>query len=459
VNLPAPELRGTSSTMPRPTHPFDVKSRDLLAIALPASLAFITEPLAGISDITVIGRLGDASMLGGLVLGALAFDYIFSLAYFLRVGTAGLTAQAVGARDPREGLVHLLRAIVLGMFIGIVLIALQGPILALAGGLLAPEAGALDAMRRYFAVRIWSAPFSLINYALLGWFYGRARATTGLLLQSLVHGVDMALSIWFVYGLSWSIEGAAFGTVLGQVAAALVGLVLVVHHLGGLSALKNAIRLRELTEATALKRMFALSRDITIRSAALMGAYAYFAAQGARAGDVTLSANAILLNYLMISGFFLDGIAQAAEQLTGKALGANYRPAFDQAYRLSFRWGLLVAAGLALTLMLGGRVLIEFMTTNAEIRASAQTYLWLAAISALTGMPAFVFDGILIGTTLSTTMRNGMIAALLVFLLGASVLGGLGNTGLWLALHVFFLARAGFYWWGLERRRSALFAV
>lgn len=442
----------------RAQYPFDVRHADVWKIALPASVAFITEPLAGLVDITVIGRLGDAGLLGGLVLGALVFDFIFSMAYFLRIGTGGLVAQAVGARDPRDGLLHAARAIGLGVGIGILMIVLAAPILWLADWLLAPDAGVAGALATYFHVRIWSAPFSLVNYALLGWFYGRAAATTGMLLQMIIHGVNILASIGFVYGLGWGVAGVALGTVLGQVAAAVVGLTLLARHFGGLRAVLAAIVPAELLDAAALRRMFGLSRDLMIRSIALMGAYAYFAAQGSRMGEVALSANAILLNLLMVVGFFMDGIAQAAEQLTGKAFGANWRPAFDKAYGLSFQWGLVLAVSLGLAWYFGGSHVIGFMTTNAEVRAHALDYLWLAALCALTFMPAFVYDGILIGITLNATMRNGMVASLAVFLAVAFILQPLGNLGLWLALHAWFLARGGFYWWALERRRESLFA-
>jgi len=444
----------------RPAYPFDVRSQDVWRIALPASLAFITEPLAGLIDITVIGRLGDAALLGGLVIGALVFDFIFSLAYFLRTGTAGLTAQAIGARDPRDGLLHVGRAITLGAGIGVVMIGLTEPLLWLATLAMAPAPGVAAALEDYFAIRIWSAPFSLVNYALLGWFYGRAAAGTGMVLQLLIHGVNIVLSIGFVYGLGWGIPGVALGTVLGQVAACLVGLALLVRHFGGPSRVAALLVPRELLDAGALRRMFGLNRDLMIRSMALMGAYGWFAAQGSRMGEVPLAANAILLNFLMISGFFLDGLAQASEQLCGKAVGANWRPAFERAYALSFRWGALLAAGLALAWFAGGWLLIDFMTTSEPVRLYAREFLWLAALSALTGMPAFVYDGILIGVTLNTVMRNGMVAALGVFLAAAIVLQPpLGNTGLWLAIHVFFLTRAAVYWWGLERRKAALFTA
>ena len=443
----------------RAQYPFDVRHSDVWKIALPASVAFITEPLAGLVDITVIGRLGDAGLLGGLVLGGLVFDFIFSMAYFLRIGTAGLVAQSVGARDPRDGLLHAARAIGLAVGIGILMIVLAGPMLWLATWLLAPEPGVAGALATYFQVRIWSAPFSLVNYALLGWFYGRAAATTGMMLQMIIHGVNIVASIVFVYAFGWGVAGAAFGTVLGHVAAALVGLFMMARHFGGVRAVFAAIVPSELLDAAALRRMFGLSRDLMIRSLALMGAYAYFAAQGSRMGEVVLSANAILLNLLMVVGFFMDGIAQAAEQLTGKAVGANWRPAFDKAYGLSFQWGLVIAICLGLAWYFGGGYVIGFMTTNEEVRAYAMSYLWLAALCALTFMPAFVYDGILVGTTLNVTMRNGMVISLLVFLAVAFLLQPpLGNLGLWLALHAWFLARGGIYWWALERRRESLFA-
>jgi putative MATE family efflux protein len=442
----------------RPQFPFDVRSRDVWSIALPASIAFITEPVVGLVDITVVGRLGDAALLGGLVLGALVFDFVFSMAYFLRIGTAGLVAQSVGARDPRDGLLHVSRALIIAVAVGLVVIALAFPILWAANALLAPETSVASALADYFFVRIWSAPFSLVNFALLGWFYGRAAARTGMMLQLLLHGINIICSIGLVYGLGWGVAGAAAGTLLGQIVSALLGLSIMVRHYGGVASLFSRIAPGELGDAAAVRRMFGLSRDLMIRSMALMGAYGWFAAQGSRMGEVALAANAVLLNLLMVVGFFLDGIAQAAEQLTGKAVGANWRPAYDQAYRLSMIWGLFIALGLGAAWYLGGPWVINFMTTNAEVRALALTFLPVAALCALSFMPAFVYDGILIGTTQNVVMRNGMIASLVVFVGVALVLRDWGNWGLWAAMHSWFLARGAIYWWALERKKAGLFS-
>jgi putative MATE family efflux protein len=444
----------------RPTYPFRVTSRDVWSIALPASLAFITEPLVGFTDITVIGRLGDAGMLGGLVLGALIFDFLFSLAYFLRIGTAGLTAQAIGARDPREGLLHATRALILAAVIGAAMIVLSPALLWVAQVAMAPSPAVKEAFDLYFTIRIWGAPLVLINYVMLGWFYGRAAATTGMALQILLHGVNIVACLGLVYGLGWGVAGAGFGTLLGEGVATAAGLVLFVRHYGGVRALIARIAPGELREVQALRRLVGLNRDLMIRSVALMSAYAWFAAQGSRMGDIALSANAILLNQLMIVSYFLDGIAQAAEQLSGKSYGANWRPAFDAAYRLSFAWGLVLSVGLGLAWYLGGDALIGLMTTNTEVQHAARDHLWIASLCALTAMPAFVYDGVLIGLTQNVIMRNGMVAALLVFLAAAYLLKmPLGNLGLWLGLHIFLVARGVFYWAGLERRRASLFTA
>ena len=442
----------------RPSFPFTVTSRDVFRIALPASLAFITEPLVGFTDITVIGRLGDANLLGGLVLGALLFDFLFSLAYFLRMGTAGLTAQAIGARDPRDGLLHAARALVLAAIIGIAMIVLSPALFWVAEIALAPQPGVREALSLYFYIRIFGAPLVLINYVMLGWFYGRAAAPLGMTIQILLHGVNIVSCVLFVYGFHWGVAGAGLGTLLGQAAASITGLVLFARHYGGVRKLVALIQPGEMREISALRRLVGLNRDLMIRSAALMSAYAWFAAQGSRMGEVALSANAVLLNQLMIVAYFLDGIAQAAEQLSGKALGANYRPAFDRAYVLSFRWGLAISLGLGVVWYVGGGPLIDLMTTNDAVRQAARDYLWIAAMGTLTFMPAFVYDGILVGLTLNSAMRNVMVASLGVFLVAAVLLKvPFGNLGLWLALHLWFIARGGFYWWALERRRGGLF--
>lgn len=440
------------------THPFAVRHRDVWSIALPATLAFITEPLAGLVDLTVIGRLGDAGLLGGLVLGALAFDFIFSLLFFLRMGTAGLVAQSVGARDADGGLIHFARAVLLGIALGLVLLCLTVPLQWLSAHLLGAGPQVIAPFETYLGVRMWSAPLVLINFALLGWFYGRAEATTGMLLQLLVHGGNIVFSVLFVYGFGWGVTGVALGTVLAQGIAATAGLGIVVRRSGGWAAISDRLPFSRLMDAPALRRMFGLSRDLMIRSAALNGAFAFFTAQTAREGAVVLAANAVVLNFQMVTAYFLDGQAQAAEQLCGKAVGAAYRPAFERAIRLALIWGFVVSGGLFAFWVLAGPVLIDFMTTAPDVRSVARDYLLIGALTALTGVLPFVMDGVMTGATLNTIIRNGMLAALAVFLIAALTLQPLfGLYGLWASLHIFFLARGVIFWFAVRHKLPALF--
>ena len=427
----------------RPSFPFTVTSRDVWRIALPASLAFITEPLVGFTDITVIGRLGDANLLGGLVLGALAFDIIFSLAFFLRLGTAGLTAQAVGARDADDGLVHLVRAGLIGVAIGAAMIILTWPLQWLLARVLGAAADIQPAFDAYLATRLWSAPFVLINYALLGWFYGRAAAKTGMLLQMLINGINIVVCIVLVFGAHWGVVGVALGAVAGHIVSLVVGICLVALHFGGFERARAFLNWQRVRDLAALRKLFALSRDLMIRSAALMSAFAYFTAQTARVGELSLASNAVLMQFLMISAFFLDGQGQAAEQLCGKAVGANYRPAFDRALRLTLGWGLFVSCAMFALFWFGGDWLISVMSSSPEVQAGAHEFLIFAAVTAFTGMPAFVMDGVMTGATLNTIIRNGMVASFAIYLAAALVLQhAFGVAGLWVAINLFFVTRA-----------------
>jgi len=414
-----------------------VTHRRVLAIALPMTVAHLTTPLLGIVDTAVVGRLGDAALIGGVALGAVVFDFLFWGFGFLRMGTVGLAAQALGRGDRIEERAVLARALLLALACGLGLIALQLPIaraaLALAGA--SPEVDA--AVATYFHVRIWAAPFTLANYALVGWLTGIGRTGHALALQVGIGVVNMALTVWLVLGLDWGVAGSAAGTVAAEIVGAVASLFVCARLLGYRLAVPRAT----LLDRHQIGATFVLNRDIMIRTAALMIAFSFFAAQGARAGDVTLAANALLNNMVLLAAYFLDGFATAAEQICGQALGARNRTAFLRGIRLVILWGLgfsLVASGIYLA---AGPAIIDLMTTNAEVRIAARAFLVFAAILPVVGVFAYAFDGIYIGALWSRDMRNLMLAALAMYLAAWWVLQPLGNTGLWLSFLVFLAAR------------------
>lgn len=418
--------------------PFEVDNRLVLSIALPMMLAYMTTPLIGIVDTAVIGQLGDAALLGGLAAGAIVFDLVFATFNFLRTGTTGLVAQAFGRGDQAEERAVFWRALTIAFAAGTMLV-LAAPLVAWAGArFMAAEQAVTEAMATYVTIRLISAPFALANYAILGYVLGRGEAGLGLGLQLVINVANIALSILLGLWMGWGVAGVAWATVFAEAAAVLIGLAVLRPRFRRLAPLpRGALR-----NVEALKTMFALNRDIMIRSFVLLGAFALMARQGAQLGTLTLAANAVLMNFFLLSGYFLDGFAAAAEQLAGRAVGARYRPAFARAVKLTAIWGFGVSALVSLAFLAFGDALIALMTVSADVRAMAGAYLPWAALTAVTGVLAFQMDGVFMGATWSRDLRNMMLLSFAAFIACLLVLvPPFGNSGLWAALHVFLIAR------------------
>ena len=435
--------------------PFAVTHRTVVAIAVPMTLAFVTTPLLGLVDTAVVGRLGIAAQMGGLAVGAILFDVVFSSLNFLRAGTTGLVAQAYGADDAVEQTAVVARALVLAVLLGFAALLLADPILALGLYFIAPESAVAQAVALYFGIRILAAPLTLANYVVLGWALGVARAGLGLGLQVVLNGTNIALSLWLGLGLGWGIEGVAWATLIAEGVALVAGLAVLA------SALRGTVlpAWERVGQRAAFGRLFALNRDILIRSFCLLGTFFAFTALGARFGTDVLAANAVLLNFFMVAGFFLDGLATAAEQLAGRAIGARWRPAFDRSVRLSLGWGIVLGGLLSLLFWLAGPLVIDALTTNETVRATARLYLPWAAATALVGAVAFQMDGVYIGATWSREMRDWMLVSTALFALVAWIArDAMGNHGLWLALLVFLGARGITLLARLPGRRDQTFA-
>src|SRR5262249_45353057 len=414
-----------------------VTNARVFAIAGPAMLANLTTPLLGIVGTAVIGRLGEAHLLGGVAMSALVFDCVYWLFGFLRMGTVALTAQALGARDGVEQRAAPSRALLLAAVIGLALVTAQAPLAAAIYRLLGGSDAVRAAAETYFVVRIWSAPCALANFALLGWLVGIARAGTALALQIAINLVNMGLTILLVLVLNHGIAGAALAAVLAEVCGLALGLALAFFLTGRRFVTDLAVVLQR----DRLMRMLAINRDIMIRTAALIAAFAFFTAQGARAGDVALAANAVLHNFILIGSFFLDGLATAAEQLCGRAVGARDRAAFVQATARVLTWGFLFGVATTGLFLLVGTSLIDGITINIDVRQAARQFMLLAALAPAMGVAAYVFDGIYIGATWARDMRNLMLLALAIYLATWWSLRSYGNGGLWSALLVFLAVR------------------
>jgi len=402
-------------------------------------IANLTTPLIGIVSTSAIGRLGEPARLGGVAMASVIFDCLFWLFAFLRMGTTAFTAQSIGAGEAGEVRAHLARALVVAALIGAGLILLQIPLAAIMLDAMGGSASVTTAAKSYFAIRIWSAPLALGNYVVLGWLIGQARAILALSVQIVINLVNMAITVLLVPVLGFGIAGAAIAALAAEATGFVVGLLIARHLMRGSLFVSPTV----LFDRPKLIRMLAVNRDIMIRTAALITAFLFFTAQGARSGDVTLAANSVLNNFLLVSAFFLDGLANAAEQLCGQAYGARDRAAFSGATRLVVFWGFVFALVVATIFSLFGKNFIDIMTTSDDVRRLARDFLIFAIASPLLAVFAFAFDGVYIGATWARDMRNLMVASLLIFLSSWWALRGFANAGLWGALLAFYAARGG----------------
>ncbi|QIB34459.1 MATE family efflux transporter [Ancylobacter pratisalsi] len=418
----------------------EVTSRRFLAIALPATLAQMTTPVLGLVATGAIGRLGDAVLLGAVAVGALLFDFAFWIFGSMRMGTAGLTAQALGRGERVELRAVLVRALFISLAIGLALIAIHVPVSHAAFSLMGASEGVHAAAALYFSVRILSAPFAIANFSILGWLVGVARTDIGLGLQILIASINALATAALVLYWDFGIAGAAFANVLAETAGTLFGLGAAARLIGR----DWRVPWRAVMDRARLVETVAVNGDIMIRTGLLMAVLLFFTAQGARADDVTLAANAVLYNMVMVTTFFLDGFATAAEQVCGQSVGAKDRTGFRRAVRMTLIWGAGFAGPATLALLYGGGAIIDLLAANADVRLVGRDYLPLAALTPLLGVAAFAYDGIFAGSTWSRDMRNMMLPAVALYFLAWWLTLPLGNTGLWLAYLTFMGGRGLF---------------
>ena len=416
-----------------------VTTGHVFAIAGPAMIANLTTPLIGIVSTGAIGRLGEPALLGGVAMASVLFDCLFWLFAFVRMSTTAFAAQSLGAGETAELRVILVRGFIVAAIIGAVLILLQIPLASILLGTMGGSEAVTQAAKTYFTIRIWSAPLVLINYVVLGWLIGLAHARLALGLQIAINVVNAVATVLLVLVFEAGIAGAAIAAVIAEGVSLLLGTLAAGH----LTKWKLGLAPGALFARDKLVRMLAVNRDILIRTAALIVVWLFFAAQGARAGDIALAANSVLNNFLLVSAFFLDGLANAAQQLCGQAFGARDRGAFTGAVRLVVIWGFAFSFVVSAAFLLFGPLLIDAMTASADVRAFARDYLPFVLFAPLLGVFAFAFDGIYIGATWARDMRNLMVASLAIFFAAWLALRSFGNAGLWGALLAHYAARGG----------------
>ena len=402
-------------------------------------LSNVSVPLLGMVDTGVTGHLDRPVYLGAVAIGAMIFSFLYTGVNFLRMGTTGITAQSFGA-DDNDGLrVSLGQALVVSLLIALFLIALQVPLGSLAMHLLGPDPETRVYALEYFSIRIWSAPGTLANFALIGWFIGLQNARIPLLIFLTINLTNIVLDLVFVLVFGMKVDGVALASVFAEYSGLLVG---------GAFAI-SALRKREghwpitrLINISAYKAFFSVNANLFIRTMALMFTLGFVTAQGARLGPLILAANAVLMNFQNLTAFGLDGLAHAAEALVGKAVGQKRRDVLEKSVRLTLRWSLVFSIGFTVIYLLAGPLIISVLTDLPEVREATIRYLpWMIA-SPLVSVWCFLYDGAYVGATRAKAMRDIMlVSTVAVFLPAWYFLQPLGNDGLWLAFLIFMASR------------------
>ena len=416
----------------------------LLEKAWPIILANAAAPLLGLVDTAVIGNVGSVIDLGAIAFGALIFSFVYWSFGFLRMGTTGSVAQALGAGDQSEIRAVLGRTLLLAVALGVLLIALQWPIRLVALSLLDGSAPVEAVTQQYFTIRIWGAPATLAMFALTGVLIGLGKSRQLLLVQLLLNGLNICLDIVFAGVLGWGVEGIALGTIIAEWLAVIFATWLILRELNarrepGADFWPRA-RLLDMAQFT---KMLAANRDIMIRTLLLVFSFGFFINQSAHFGDVVLAANHILLQLISFAAFFLDGYAFVVESLVGASVGARRRDSFDMAVKRSSILALVTAAALALLLLVFGDIFVAILTDIELVQDAARNSLFLAAIYIFFSFAAFQLDGIFIGASFTRQMRNAAFLSIAVYLAAWLLLKDrFGVNGLWWAMIIYVAARA-----------------
>ncbi|MDF2366923.1 MATE family efflux transporter [Sneathiella sp.] len=414
--------------------------RETWRLVWPIILSNSSVPLLGAVDTAVVGHLPEAHYIGSVAIGALIFSFLYWGFGFLRMGTTGFIALASGEGDATEVRSVLARALILSGIIALVALILQPLVLRLAlmliDGSAQVEGGAAD----YFYVRIWGAPAVLANYALMGFFIGIRNTKAALIVQIFMNSLNIILDLLFVIGFGWNVIGVAAATAISESLALLLGLYIVrreLLHIGGVWKRSAIFSLARMT------RLLAVNFDIFIRTILLIFAFAYFTAQAAKGGDVTLAAVAVLMNFIQFMAHGLDGFAFAAEGMVGTAIGAKRADKLREIVYVTGFWALVVACLYAFAYFIFGSAIINLLTGIEEVRLRANEFLPWLILMPLVAIWSYQIDGIFIGAVQSKEMRNGMIISFIAYMAAMHILGGLwGTHGLWAALVVFFVMRA-----------------
>ncbi|MCR4772845.1 MAG: MATE family efflux transporter [Prevotella sp.] len=427
----------------------NAQNRQILNIAIPSIISNITVPLIGLVDITISGHLGNVAYIGAIAVGTMIFNVIYWIFGFLRMGTSGMTSQALGSRDFAEVMRLLVRSLTVAMMVAAGFLLFQIPLRDIALYLMHPSQQTSAFAATYFSICIWGAPAMLCQYGLTGWFIGMQNTRVPMMVAILQNIINVVASLFFVAVIGMKIEGVALGTLIAQWCGLIIA---VMAWFKFYRRLNRYSWRRNVFSAEAMRRFFVVNRDIFLRTLFLVAVNLFFLSAGARQGDIILSVNTLLMTLFTLFSYFMDGFAYAAEALSGKYYGAKNIRAFRDMKRRIAYWGIGVVIMFTLTYIISGRSFLTLLTDQSNVVASAMAFLPWAYVIPSAGVAAFIYDGIFIGITQTKGMLiSSAISAIVFFALFFALYSSLGNHALWLAFNV-YLAMRGFIQFLILRR-------
>ena len=414
-------------------------NRRILHLAIPSIVSNITVPLLGLVDVTIVGHLGATAYIGAIAVGGLLFNILYWNFGFLRMGTSGLTSQAYGRKDKDAEIRILVQAVSVGLFSALAMLILQYPIERLAFRLLDTSAEVEQYTVTYFRICIWGAPAVLAQYGFTGWFIGMQNSRYPMYIAIVMNVINIVCSSCFVFLFGMKVEGVALGTVVAQYSGVMMALGLWFYNykeLWGRMTFKGSLQL------IAMRRFFAVNRDIFLRTLCLIGVTTFFTSTGARQGDVILAVNTLLMQLFTLFSYIMDGFAYAGEALSGRYVGACNLVQLKRAVKALFGWGVGLSLVFTLLYGIGGENFLGLLTNDTVVIETAGHYFyWVLAIP-LAGFAAFLWDGFLIGATATRFMLWAMLVASgSFFVIYYCFSGATNNHMLWLAFLVYLALR------------------
>ncbi len=417
----------------------DKRNKEILKIALPSIVSNITVPLLGLVDVTIVGHLGAAAYIGAIAVGGMMFNVTYWIFGFLRMGTSGMTSQALGRRDFREVTRLLARSLGIAFAVAAALILLQKPLLAAALAIMQPTEEVARLTAIYFNTLIYGAPAMLGLFSLSGWFIGMQNSRSPMAVAIVQNVVNICASTFLVFGCGMKVEGVAFGTLTAQYAGFIMAVALCWKHYRRLRAYFSW---QGVWRRDDMRRFFSVNRDIFLRTLCMVSVMLFFTSAGSWQGEVVLAVNTLLMQFYLLFSYVMDGFAYAGEALSGRYFGARNAAALRDTVRHLFRWGLAMAAAFTLVYGIGGDAFLSLLTDEPSVVAASHTYYYWALAIPLAGMASFVWDGIFIGCTMTRGMLVSMAAAAATFFAVYFMAHGhFANHGLWAAFIMFVSMR------------------